>query len=294
MPPRYVLSIAQGTGMAQAAKNHYTDWWPEDRLIAQWARHVEKLRRQLGACARKDPPPRLIFEARDVSRLITVSDGDGFMAAGLRMRLHGIDAPEIEQVCQDEEGREWPCGKRARWRLVELLKSGRVVLLMHGVDMYGRILVTCLVNDRNVNATLVREGLAIAYRDDCYKQAERQACRERQGIWRGSFEEPESWRRVQASGPDGWKERRCATDEDERSASPVRAWGVVPAVRKGSETAARHDEGASRQANPRRKEKAAPSRSPERHVDGQTEWEQLSKALGDLLKRLGVVANSEG
>ena len=257
----------------------HADWWPEDWLIAQWARHVEKLRRQLDFCARKDgPPPRMIIRARDVSYLITVSDGDGFMAAGLRMRLHGIDAPELNQKCRDEKGRSWPCGKRARRRLIELLRSGKVEILLHGVDIYGRILITCFANGRNVNATLVREGLAVAYIDDCYKQEEAQARRERRGIWRGKFEMPQSWRRRRrGASRNGWMGCTSTTGDDRSSSSDDEAWAeqAVRAMQKAM--------------IPERKDDKAPlKRSPEREA----KWAWLSRALDDLIRRLDEICET--
>ena len=39
-----------------------------------------------------------------------VIDGDSFEVAGTKIRLHGIDAPESDQICQTEQGADWACG----------------------------------------------------------------------------------------------------------------------------------------------------------------------------------------
>ena len=172
------------------------DWWPSGRVVRQWARHVGKLRDGIRNRGRQeDVPLCIVLRAEDVSKFLTVSDGDGFVAAGLRIRLLGMDAPEIEQVCLDEEGREWPCGKRARWRLYELLAGREIEVRIHDVDRYGRLLATCRVGGRDVGETMVREGLAVCYRSDRYKEAEREALHHRRGMWRGAHQTPESWRR---------------------------------------------------------------------------------------------------
>jgi endonuclease YncB( thermonuclease family) len=36
-----------------------------------------------------------------ISGTATVKDGDSLMIGGLEVRLHGIDAPELDQTCKD-------------------------------------------------------------------------------------------------------------------------------------------------------------------------------------------------
>ena len=45
---------------------------------------------------------------------VRVADGDSIEFGGQRIRLRGIDAPELHQECRDLSGRNWPCGRRAR------------------------------------------------------------------------------------------------------------------------------------------------------------------------------------
>jgi len=51
----------------------------------------------------------LVWAARPI-----VSDGDTLTVDGTKFRLHGIDAPEFNQICLDEKGQEWNCGVAAR------------------------------------------------------------------------------------------------------------------------------------------------------------------------------------
>lgn len=46
----------------------------------------------------------------DVVGLARVIDGDTIVIAGERIRLHGIDAPEMKQTCKTRKGKEQLCG----------------------------------------------------------------------------------------------------------------------------------------------------------------------------------------
>ena len=48
----------------------------------------------------------------DVTGPARVIDGDTIEVHGLRIRLHGIDAPESRQLCR-LDGKPWQCGKDA-------------------------------------------------------------------------------------------------------------------------------------------------------------------------------------
>ena len=172
------------------------------RLIAQWLRHVEKMRAQFSAPSHTQGRYlRLVMEAADVSRFVTVTDGDGIVFAGLRVRIHGMDAPEIEQTCTDAEGRPWPCGREAWRALRRLLKCRRLEVEVLGIDVYGRMIARLLADGRDVAATMIAGGWAVARDDKAYGHLEQQAARQKRGIWRGAFEDPESWRRNGSQSP---------------------------------------------------------------------------------------------
>ena len=50
-------------------------------------------------------PPNKYFTGK---RFVT--DGDMIRIDGYRIRLHGIDAPEMEQVCKNSRGSSYRCG----------------------------------------------------------------------------------------------------------------------------------------------------------------------------------------
>ena len=120
------------------------------------------------------------------------SDGDSIRLNGDRIRLLGIDAPELDQTCTDAHGREWQCGQRAKERMAALLSGGEVRCLSRRRDRYGRALATCTVNGTDIAATMVSEGLAVSYND--YVNEEALARASRRGIWAGTFVRPRDWR----------------------------------------------------------------------------------------------------
>lgn len=120
-----------------------------------------------------------------------VVDGDTLTQDRERYRLIGIDAPEYGQQCE-RGGVGWPCGTQARGLLVKLLAAGPAVCRGNRRDRYGRLLVVCEVQGRQVNGEMVRQGMAVSYGG--YSEEEAEARRSRVGIWAGSFETPQRYR----------------------------------------------------------------------------------------------------
>jgi endonuclease YncB( thermonuclease family) len=107
-----------------------------------------------------------------------VVDGDSIEVAGVRIRLDGIDAPELDQPCTDADGRTWSCGKTAADELRRFIK--------------GR-------DGSDVNAWSVRQGWALASgRAGNYRSEQNEAQAARRGIWAGSFTPPREWRQHHA------------------------------------------------------------------------------------------------
>ena len=75
-------------------------------------------------------------------------DGDTIRVGGERIRLRGIDTPEMSEF-------DGPAAKR---RLEELLRNGPIRIVPHGRDVYNRLLADVFVNEQNVAETLIMEG----------------------------------------------------------------------------------------------------------------------------------------
>ncbi|TWF49758.1 thermonuclease family protein [Neorhizobium alkalisoli] len=120
-------------------------------------------------------------------------DGDTLAAGIERLRLLGIDAPESDQTCGDGKGGEWACGDAARKALSDLSSDTLAECRGEARDQYKRILVHCRRAGVDINAELVRRGLAVA--SGGYKAEETAARGEGRGIWAGPFDMPRTWRK---------------------------------------------------------------------------------------------------
>lgn len=125
----------------------------------------------------------------------SVVDADTLEIHGTRVRLDGVDAPESSQRC-GAVGQEWACGQQAALALSEWIGGKTVSCKLHGADRYQRKLVRCTVDGQDMQAWLVSNGWAMAYRrySTDYVAAEEVAKSAKLGLWRGEFVTPWEWR----------------------------------------------------------------------------------------------------
>jgi endonuclease YncB( thermonuclease family) len=120
------------------------------------------------------------------------TDGDSLVVGGARIRLEGIDAPELAQNCR-RDGSDYACGREAREALADLIAGRDVSCESRQSDRYGRALAVCAAGGVELNRAMVEAGWAVAYGG--YRDAEAAARRARRGLWAGTFDEPQEWRR---------------------------------------------------------------------------------------------------
>lgn len=124
-----------------------------------------------------------------------VHDGDTITVAGERIRIFGIDAPELSQTCLDRERATYACGRLAQRELERLTR--RVVSCdAVETDRHGREVAICYVGETDLGAAMVRSGWARAYLRYSlrYASAESAARDDRRGLWAGEFEDPWAFR----------------------------------------------------------------------------------------------------
>ena len=96
--------------------------------------------------------------AKITGRVVSVHDGDTLTfrtddGRTLKVRLQGIDAPELRQ----------PFGSRSRDELAAVAKGKSATLLEHGRDKYGRTLGAVIVDGVDATARQVAAGMAWHY-----------------------------------------------------------------------------------------------------------------------------------
>jgi len=141
-------------------------------------------------------PFQIAAAGQIISGAAVVSDGDSLKIDQKRIRLFGIDAPEKGQTCLDKNGNVWSCGAAAQAQLAEYLRGQNVTCAVTGKDRYQRFLAICTLGKTDLNARMVSDGLALAYRrySKSYAVQERQAKERQKGVWQGKFTAPWDWR----------------------------------------------------------------------------------------------------
>lgn len=141
-----------------------------------------------------------------ITGAVRVVDGDSLEIGAARIRLFGIDAPELRQLCRTADGNDVTCGLAARDTLSKLI-GGRAVACAPAekAPSYDRTVAVCTVKsdssdtgrETDLSEAMVRAGHAIelkAHSHGRYSAAEREARDARRGIWAGTFERPSEWR----------------------------------------------------------------------------------------------------
>jgi endonuclease YncB( thermonuclease family) len=112
----------------------------------------------------------------------TVHDGDTLRCGSERVRLFGVDAPELRRGKTPAE----PLAYEARDELIRLTR-GRVGCRFVERDRYGRFVGRCWSDaTSDVNAALIRSGLTKEYRrysKGAYRREEDQARQAQRGHW---------------------------------------------------------------------------------------------------------------
>lgn len=132
----------------------------------------------------------------EIVGVIRVIDGDSFEVAGVKIRLHAIDAPETGQICQTTEGADWACGGWITRAVADRYAGKEAQCQAVDTDRYGRTVAKCTALGEDVGGWLVREGYAFAYAKygDDYVDVERQAAASNQGLHAVRLQSPAAYR----------------------------------------------------------------------------------------------------
>ena len=137
--------------------------------------------------------PALPQEYSGVPRII---DGNTLIIDFNRIRLHGIEAPNAEQLCQIK-GKNWRCGWEATNALARIIGRHWVTCKEIGFNRGDIVDATCLAGDiLDINAWMVRNGWATARNrtDGRLQKLEALARQDQIGIWRIKYKNNEHLR----------------------------------------------------------------------------------------------------
>ncbi len=130
-----------------------------------------------------------------VSGHARVIDGDTVDIGDIRIRLEGIDAPESGQRCPGRLVATWRCGRAATRALEKMISTAPLTCKSRGRDRYDRLIGVCFARGKDVNAEMVRAGLAWAFvkYSDTYVAEEAIAKSARAGIWASNEPAQTAW-----------------------------------------------------------------------------------------------------
>ncbi|MGI9489214.1 MAG: thermonuclease family protein [Geminicoccaceae bacterium] len=139
----------------------------------------------------------LRIEWRQYQGQTRVIDGDTLEIRGERIRLFGVDTPELGQPWWDGDGREQDAGLSSKEALSELVEGKRLAVNVLREDQYRRSVAIVKVDGRDIARLLVSQGLAFASPGSSrYRRTEKSARRRRRGFWRGDVMMPWDFRKV--------------------------------------------------------------------------------------------------
>ncbi|HVI61906.1 MAG TPA: thermonuclease family protein [Bradyrhizobium sp.] len=137
-----------------------------------------------------------LASAADITGAAKIREADTIQIGNSRIRLAGIDAPSVDQLCLNNKGDRWTCGVAARDELIRHTEGRNWTCHVGQTDRRGRSLARCEVDGEDIQRWLVRSGWALAYtrfsRD--YEADEAQAREAKVGMWQGAFIAPWDWR----------------------------------------------------------------------------------------------------
>ena len=99
--------------------------------------------------------PRAACAADLVEGTAFAIDDDTIEIKDERIRLHGIDSPELAQRCT-EDGAPYPCGLDASQALRKRIGRKPVSCIRRDTDRYGRMVALCPVEGVDISRWMVQ------------------------------------------------------------------------------------------------------------------------------------------
>ena len=135
-------------------------------------------------------------QAAEISGIPRIHEGNQVQIGNSRIRLQGIDAPSVDQLCLNTKGERWTCGVAARDELIRHVANKSWTCHVDRVDRRGRSVARCEVDGEDIQKWMVKNGWALAYDrvSHDYDADETEARSAKVGLWQGAFIAPWDWR----------------------------------------------------------------------------------------------------
>ena len=102
--------------------------------------------------------------AADITGVPKIREADHIQIGNARIRLGGIDGPQVDQLCLNAKGERWGCGAAARDELIKYAGTKTWSCnRRQATDRRGRIVARCDVDGEDIQKWLVRNGWALSY-----------------------------------------------------------------------------------------------------------------------------------
>ena len=109
-------------------------------------------------------PLPAIANAADVTGIAKVREGDQVQIGSSKIRLGGIDAPSVDQLCLNNTGERWTCGIAARDELIRHADGKSWTCHVRpAIDRRGRQVARCEVEGEDIQQWMVKNGWALSY-----------------------------------------------------------------------------------------------------------------------------------
>lgn len=123
----------------------------ESSLRSQAEREHARASKRLPQRPDHAPPPPIPASRKLVGRAWVI-DGDTIAIDRIKIRLAGIDAPELDE----------PWGQKSKWAMVKICKGKTIHVDLTGETSYDRLVGTCYLPDgTDIGAELIKAGLAL-------------------------------------------------------------------------------------------------------------------------------------
>jgi endonuclease YncB( thermonuclease family) len=138
-----------------------------------------------------------LAQATDITGVPKIREGDQIQIGTSKIRLGGVDAPSVDQLCLNNSGERWTCGAAARDELIKHADNKSWTChVRQPADRRGRIVARCEVDGEDIQKWLVKSGWALSYArfSHDYDEDEKAAREAKAGMWQGAFIAPWDWR----------------------------------------------------------------------------------------------------